>query len=115
MPLALRLVPFSNTKVNGSFLLGRGDNFIIALAHSTSSWVIVRPVALVFFGVYAVGTVRDYQRLKRALSEYFGYEITSKNMPALRHPESFDNWKARSPRRERSFLGGFIKVSQPPK
>jgi hypothetical protein len=68
---------------------------------------------------YAVGLYRMNRRLASELTAHLGFEVSPKRLPPFRKAARFDSWlqatRSGTPRRERSFLGGFIKISQPPK
>jgi hypothetical protein len=69
--------------------------------------------------MYVVTLARVNRRLADAMTTQLGMEITSRTLPRFRSATGSDTWLANLtagvPRRERSFLGGFIRVGLPPK
>lgn len=92
---------------------------IVALARSGLYWPVVLAFVVVGLPIYVIGTSRTNRRLADALAAHLGFPVTTKTLPPLRSAAVFDGWlsamKAGVPPRERSFFGGFVKVTRPPK
>ena len=91
---------------------------VFALTLNDATYYIADGAVLVTgFGVMSYALPRINRRLAAAMSNHLGMNVTS--LPRFRSADRFDTWlaneRAGKPRRERSFLGGFIRISLPPK
>lgn len=73
---------------------------------------------LVTLGTYLPLQARANRRLASAMSSHLGFEVSPRALPRVMTTRVFEGLVREgqgAPRRQRSFLGGFIRVTLPPK
>jgi hypothetical protein len=81
-------------------------------------WLVESLAVLVTLGSYLPLQARANRRLAAAMSSHLGFEVSPGTLPRVMTRTVFERLVREgegAPRRERSFLGGFIRISLPPK
>lgn len=81
-------------------------------------WLIELLAVLVTLGTYLPLHARANRRLAAAMSSHLGFRVSPRALPRVMTTKVLEGLASEAqgaPRRQRSFLGGFIRVSLPPR
>jgi len=87
-----------------------------ALLNGPAYYVVATLLVSADLGILLVGVGRLNRQLAASLTRHLGFPVASSLLPSFRSTEAFDAWLRKTTSgRQRSWLGGFIKATLPPK